>query len=185
MKLIETELPGVRVLEPRVHADERGFLFESWSQERYARAGLPERFVQDNVSFSHRGVLRGLHYQHPHGQAKLIGVLDGEVFDVAVDIRVGSPTFGRWYGCHLSRDNARQLFIPAGFAHGFLVTGPHAIVAYKCTEYYHAEAEGTIRWNDENLAIAWPKGLSVQVSDKDRAAATLDRVSEGKLPPFN
>jgi dTDP-4-dehydrorhamnose 3,5-epimerase len=179
--VIEMTLPGVLLLEPRVLRDDRGFFFESWQLERYARAGLPDRFVQDNVAWSRRGVLRGLHYQHPVAQGKLISVLEGDVFDVAVDIRVGSPTFGRWSGATLSRDNARQLFIPAGFAHGYLVTSESAVVSYKCTDYYRAEAEGTILWCDEDVGIEWPVRPEI-VSEKDRGAARLRDMARERLP---
>ena len=183
MNAIQSIMPGVVMLEPRVYTDERGFFFESWSQERYARAGLPQRFVQDNVSFSHRGVLRGLHYQHPRGQGKLLCVLLGEVFDVAVDVRVGSPTFGQWQGWCLSRENGRQLYLPPGVAHGFLVTGEDAIVSYKCTEYYDAEAEATIRWDDETIQIRWPDGARV-LSEKDRNGWKLRDIPVDRLPKF-
>lgn len=181
MTVTETSLPGVLLIEPVVHDDARGFLLESWNQQRYARAGLPERFVQDNVSLSSRGVLRGLHYQHPHGQGKLISALEGEVFDVAVDIRVDSPTFGHWCGCYLSRDNARQLFMPAGFAHGFLVMSEQALVSYKCTEYYNASANRAIRWDDETLRIEWP-GPVGEMSEKDRTALGLRETPLDRLP---
>jgi dTDP-4-dehydrorhamnose 3,5-epimerase len=144
---------------------------------------MPTAFVQDNVSFSKRGVLRGLHYQHPFGQGKLVGVLLGAVFDVAVDVRRGSPTFGRWAGECLSAENKRQLYIPPGFAHGFLVTSAEALVAYKCTEYYHPEAERSIRWDDERIAIAWPLDGPV-VSAKDDVAVPLDEMPDELLPAF-
>src|SRR3954451_23790743 len=132
MNLIPTRLPGVVVIEPKLFRDPRGHFFEAWNQSRFAEAGLGSGFVQDNVSVSSLGVLRGLHLQHPDAQAKLITVLEGTIFDVAVDVRVGSPTFGRWVGVTLSAENARQLYVPAGFAHGFAVTGTSALVHYKC-----------------------------------------------------
>lgn len=181
MNVIERALGGVLLIEPRIHTDARGWLVETWNDQRYSHAGVPEYFVQDNVSFSRRGVLRGLHYQHPHGQAKLLSVLDGEIFDVALDIRIGSPTFGRWFGCTLSQANGRQLFIPAGFAHGFLVTADHALVSYKCSDYHRPETEGTILWNDDQVGIAWPDGVAI-ISDRDRAGTKLCEVDSGRLP---
>jgi dTDP-4-dehydrorhamnose 3,5-epimerase len=142
MNVIETDLPGVLVIEPKVFGDERGFFMESWNERRYGVVGLPENFVQDNLSFSAHGVLRGLHFQNPNSQGKLVCVLQGEVFDVAVDIRVGSPSFGKWTGTTLSAENRRQLYIPPDFAHGFVVTGEAALFFYKCTDYY---ASGTTR----------------------------------------
>jgi len=179
-------LPEVLVVEPRVFADERGSFFEAYSARRYAEAGIPAAggaFVQDNVSVSRRGVLRGLHYQHPHGQGKLVGVLLGEVFDVAVDVRRGSPTFGRWAAARLSAADRRQLYVPPGFAHGFLVTSAEAVVGYKCTDYYRPEAERSVRWDDPRLAINWPTEGPV-LSAKDGAAPTLDAVAEEWLPPY-
>lgn len=181
MNVTETELPGVLILEPRVFKDDRGYFLETWNQESYAAAGLPNQFVQDNLSFSTHGVLRGLHYQEPHPQGKLVWVVSGEVFDVAVDIRLGSPTFGRWTGVTLSAENARQLWVPEGFAHGFVVTGDHARFAYKCTNGYHREAEGSIRWDDPAIGIDWPVSDPV-LSEKDAAAPLLSEASEDRLP---
>ena len=172
MKVLETELPGVLVVEPYVFGDERGFFLETWNQARYEDAGLPGNFVQDNLSFSSRGVLRGLHFQNPHPQGKLVHVLQGEVFDVAVDIRVGSPTFGRWVGVSLSSENKRQLWVPEGFAHGFVVTSEKALFSYKCTDFYHREAEAGVVWNDPDIGIDWPIA-NPTLSDKDRAAPRL------------
>lgn len=183
MNVIETKLPGVLLLEPKVFGDPRGFFFESYSAQRYAEAGIPPCFVQDNVSFSRRGVLRGLHFQHPHGQGKLVGALLGEVFDVAVDVRAGSPTFGRWVGEYLSQENKRQLYIPPGFAHGFLVTSDEALFAYKCTDYYHPDAERSIRWDDQRVGIEWPVDGPV-VSAKDDVAVMLDAIAPELLPPY-
>src|SRR5438067_4976463 len=151
MKVTETVLPGVLMIEPKAFGDQRGFFMELFSVSRYAAIGIHLPFVQDNISRSRRGVLRGLHFQHPYGQAKLVWVLEGEVFDVVVDIRVGSPTFGEWCGTYLSADNKRQLYIPTGFAHGFVVTSSSALFTYKCTEYYHPESERSIRWNDPQI----------------------------------
>jgi len=172
MKVTETELPGVLLVEPRIFRDHRGFFFESWSAERYRQAGIPGPFVQDNVSRSSRGVLRGLHFQNPHPQGKLVTVLEGEVFDVAVDLRVGSPTFGKWAGYYLSAENGRQLYIPEGFAHGFVVTSEFAIFSYKCTEYYRPEADRSLRWNDPEIGIEWPVEEPI-LSPKDAAAPLL------------
>ena len=183
MRVTPTALPDVLLIEPKVFGDSRGYFFESYSAARYAEAGITATFVQDNVSRSRRGVLRGLHYQHPHGQGKLVGVLDGEVFDVAVDVRRGSPTFGRWVGACLSSENKRQLYLPPGFAHGFLVTSDEALFAYKCTEYYHPETERSIRWDDRRIGIDWPIDGPV-VSAKDDVAITLDAMPAELLPPF-
>ncbi|MFN2565735.1 MAG: dTDP-4-dehydrorhamnose 3,5-epimerase [Gemmatimonadaceae bacterium] len=178
------QLPDVLLLEPKVFGDARGYFFEAYSARRYAEAGIPATFVQDNVSYSQRGVLRGLHYQHPFGQGKLVGVLRGEVFDVAVDVRRGSPTFGRWVGECLSGENKRQLYLPPGFAHGFLVTSPDgALFAYKCTEYYHPEAERSLRWDDPRIGIDWPLDGPV-LSAKDDVAVTLDAMPEELLPSY-
>jgi dTDP-4-dehydrorhamnose 3,5-epimerase len=183
VKVTPTALPDVLLVEPKVFGDARGYFFESYSARRYAEAGIAATFVQDNVSFSRRGVLRGLHYQHPFGQGKLVGVLRGEVFDVAVDVRRGSPTFGRWVGECLSSENKRQLYIPPGFAHGFLVTSDETLFAYKCTEYYRAEAERSIRWDDTRIGVRWPIDGPV-LSMKDDVAVTLDAMPEEFLPAF-
>ena len=186
MNVIEADLPGVLIVEPRVFGDERGFFMESWNWRRYEELGIPAaglRFVQDNLSFSARGVLRGLHFQNPQPQGKLVWVLQGEVFDVAVDIRVGSPTFGRWTGTTLSAENKRQLWIPPDFAHGFVVTGEVALFAYKCTDYYSARAECSILWDDPDVGIAWPV-QEPNLSEKDRAAQPLREMPEGSLPSY-
>ncbi|MBP2654172.1 MAG: rfbC 1 [Firmicutes bacterium] len=181
MKVIETKLSGVLIIEPKVFGDERGFFFETWQQPRYEAAGINGNFVQDNVSFSARGVLRGLHYQEPHAQGKLVSVLSGEVFDVAVDIRVGSPTFGEWVGVSLSGDNHRQFWIPPGFAHGFCVVSETAYFTYKCTDVYTPQAEGGIIWNDPDIGIEWPVA-EVVLSEKDKVYSRLKDVSADKLP---
>jgi dTDP-4-dehydrorhamnose 3,5-epimerase len=183
MNIINTNLPGVLILEPKVFGDERGFFLETWNQARYAEAGLPLTFVQDNLSLSRRGVLRGLHFQNPNAQGKLVYVLQGEVFDVAVDIRLGSPTFGQVETVLLSAENKRQLFIPAGFAHGFCVTSETALFAYKCTELYDPKSEGSILWNDPALGIDWPVD-SPELSAKDRAAMTLAEFPRERLPVY-
>ncbi|ABG06027.1 dTDP-4-dehydrorhamnose 3,5-epimerase [Rubrobacter xylanophilus DSM 9941] len=181
MRVLRTELPGVLVVEPQVFGDERGFFMESFNGRRYREAGLPERFVQDNLSLSRRGVLRGLHFQHPRGQGKLVSVLRGEVFDVAVDVRRGSPTFGRWVGLSLSEENRRQLYIPPGFAHGFVVLSEAALFFYKCTEYYAPECERTVLWSDPEIGIGWPVEEPV-LSEKDRKAPALREMPPGHLP---
>jgi dTDP-4-dehydrorhamnose 3,5-epimerase len=174
MKVIPTALPGVLILEPKVFRDERGFFFESFNRREFdAAVGEPVEFVQDNHSRSQRGVLRGLHYQlPPHAQGKLVRVVSGRIFDAAVDLRRGSPTFGRWVGTELTAAEHRQLWIPAGFAHGFLVLSENADVLYKTTGYYAPAAESAVRWDDPSLAIAWPDpGVPIQLSNKDRAAS--------------
>lgn len=167
MRAIETELPGVLIVEPDVFEDARGFFFESYSRKKYAALGIIDDFVQDNHSLSARGTLRGLHYQTAPGQAKLVRVTRGAVLDVAVDIRWGSPTFGRWVGVELSAENRRQLYIPVGFAHGFCVTSEVAEFLYKCSSYYAPTLERGIAWDDPDLAIVWPVADPV-LSDRDR-----------------
>jgi dTDP-4-dehydrorhamnose 3,5-epimerase len=170
-----TAIPDLVVIEPKVFGDARGFFYESFNRPRLEAAlGRSLDFVQDNHSLSVRGVLRGLHYQLPHPQGKLVRVTRGEVFDVAVDLRRDSPTFGRWVGERLSAENRRQLWIPEGFAHGFLVLSPEAEFLYKATDTYHPEAERCIRWDDPTLAIAWPDlGVAPTVSPKDAAGLPL------------
>jgi dTDP-4-dehydrorhamnose 3,5-epimerase len=183
MNVLETALPGVLVFEPKVFGDERGFFMETWHAERYREAGLPSHFVQDNLSFSQRGVLRGLHFQNPDQQGKLVFVLQGEVYDVAVDIRVGSPTFGRWTAVTLSSENKRQLYVPEGFAHGFLVTSDAALFTYKCTAKYNAKAEAVILWNDPEIGIEWPTNDPV-LAEKDSVAPPLAELSPERLPTY-
>lgn len=181
MKRTALEPAGLILFEPSVHRDDRGWFMETWNRARYT--GLPD-FVQDNVSRSRQGVLRGLHYQHPNGQGKLLTVLDGAVYDVAVDIRVGSPTFGRWTAVHLSAENARQFFVPAGFAHGFLSLADGTVLTYKCSALYDPDAEHTLRWDDPALGIDWPVDAPV-LSPKDRAGLLLAALGErGALPPY-
>lgn len=170
LKVIHSSIPDVLLIEPTVYQDERGFFFESYQKQRFAEIGIPFEFVQDNHSKSVRGVLRGLHYQIRQPQGKLVRVIVGEIFDVAVDIRRGSPTFGQWVGDYLSAENKRMLWIPAGFAHGFLVTSPEAEVIYKTSDYYAPQWERTIAWNDPHLNIGWPLGDTVPIiSKKDMA----------------
>jgi dTDP-4-dehydrorhamnose 3,5-epimerase len=175
MKVLPTAIPEVVVIEPIVREDSRGFFVETWHASRYADAGLPATFVQDNYSGSMSGVLRGLHYQLRHPQGKLVRVVRGAVFDVAVDLRRSSPTFGHWVGVELTAEAHRQLWIPPGFAHGFYVTGERADLMYKCTDYYAAEDERTLRWDDPDLAIAWPLvlGRRPTLSPKDLAGLSL------------
>ena len=180
MKIIETDLPGCIVIEPHVHGDARGWFYESFHAEKYRQRGLDLRFVQTNVSRSARGVLRGLHYQCPNPQGKLVSVLEGEVYDVAVDIRVGSPTYGRWAAAMLSAENKRHFWVPEGFAHGFLVMSDQAEVLYKTTDFYAPEHERTLLWNDPVLGIDWPLEREVEpiLAEKDRKGVPL-RQSEG------
>ena len=168
MNMIETAIPDVKIIEPRVFGDERGFFYESFNHARFEEAiGRSVSFVQDNHSRSIRGVLRGLHYQINKPQGKLVRVVQGEVFDVAVDLRKSSPTFGRWMGEHLSAENKRQLWIPEGFAHGFLVLSEQAEFLYKATDYYAPQHERCIIWNDTDIKIRWPEGLLPALSAKD------------------
>jgi dTDP-4-dehydrorhamnose 3,5-epimerase len=183
MKFIETSLPGCVVIEPQVFGDARGFFYESYNEAKYREAGIDRRFVQSNVSRSARGVLRGLHYQWPHPQGKLVSVLEGEVYDVAVDIRHGSPTFGQWAGVMLTAENHRHFWIPEGFAHGFCVVSEHATFAYQCTDLYDAKADGSIRWDDPAIGIDWPVSEPL-LSDKDRKAPLLSEAAEGRLPEY-
>jgi len=174
-----TPLEGLLVVRPRVFRDERGAFLETWNQARYAESGLGVTFVQDNVSVSHRGVLRGLHAQRkPYEQGKLVTVLRGRAFDVAVDIRAGSPTYGRWYGLELDGTAATQLYIPPGFLHGFLALEDDTVFAYKCTTPYRPEAEFSVRWDDPELDIAWPLA-DVVMAARDASAATFREVQHG------
>jgi dTDP-4-dehydrorhamnose 3,5-epimerase len=183
MRVEATALTGVYLIEPQAFADSRGVFMETWHAERYRQMHIPGPFVQDNYSYSRRGVLRGLHYQLKHPQGKLIGVLQGEVFDVVVDIRQNSPTFGRWVGERLSGDNHRQFYIPPGFAHGFCVLSETAHVLYKCTDYYTPGDEYGLRWDDAYLSIPWPLTDPI-VSEKDRLLPTLATLPSQHLPRF-
>jgi len=173
MHVTETAIPDVLMIEPKVFGDSRGFFFESWNARAFAAAGIDASFVQDNHSRSHRGVLRGLHYQIEHAQGKLVRVIEGEVFDVAVDLRRSSATFGRNIGVALSAANRRILFIPPGFAHGFLVVSDTAEFLYKTTDYWYPEHERTLLWNDAALGIDWPQGVVPALAAKDAAGVPL------------
>ena len=182
MKLTHTPLPGLILIEPQVFGDARGFFLETWNRDRYIDAGFPDvQFVQDNHSRSVKGVLRGLHFQRQHPQGKLVQVATGTVFDVAVDIRIGSETFGQWYGCILSEENHHQLWIPPGFAHGFCVLSNSADFQYKCTDYYRPDDEGGVLWNDPAIGIDWPITVP-QLSDKDLHFTSLNELSPAMLP---
>ncbi|CAI8922691.1 dTDP-4-dehydrorhamnose 3,5-epimerase [Methylocaldum szegediense] len=183
MKIESTALPGVLLIEPDVFGDSRGFFLETWNRRRYHAAGLDQEFVQDNMSLSRKGILRGLHFQNPNPQGKLVQVLQGEVFDVAVDIRVGSPTFGRWFGVHLSGENHLQLYVPEGFAHGFCVLSETALFSYKCTDFYNPDTEYSLRWDDPDLGITWPIETPV-LSAKDQSARFLKDFPRDALPTF-
>ena len=173
MNVLQTPLSGVKIIEPRVFGDDRGFFYESWNARAFAAAGLQDSFVQDNHSRSARNVLRGLHYQIVEAQGKLVRVIFGEIFDVAVDLRRSSSTFGKWTGVTLSSENKHMLWIPPGFAHGFLVTSEYAEVVYKATGYYAPEHERTIAWDDPTLAVKWPVSGKPILSEKDAMGVTL------------
>lgn len=185
MKIIDTKIPDIKIIEPSVYGDERGFFYESFQAIRYKELlGIKDDFVQDNISRSSLGVLRGLHYQSQQIQGKLVTVLAGKVFDVAVDIRLGSPTFGLWVGTILSGENRRQIWIPQGFAHGFYVLSPTADFFYKCTDYYHPESELTINYSDPELNINWPLETPLLLSEKDMNANPLRLINPKHLPRY-
>jgi dTDP-4-dehydrorhamnose 3,5-epimerase len=180
----ETSLPGVVLIELAAFGDDRGFFLETWHEARYREAGLPTAFVQDNVSRSAQGVVRGLHFQEPQAQGKLVSALEGEIYDVAVDVRVGSPRFGSWMGSVLSDRNHHQLYIPEGFAHGFCVVSETALVSYKCTRPYTPRAERTLLWNDPGIGIQWPVARP-RVSANDAAGKPLRELADqGLLPRY-
>jgi len=184
MEVRATRIPGLLIIDPVVHGDPRGFFVETYARDRYVEAGITEPFVQDNLSSSPRGVLRGLHLQHPRAQGKLCSVVDGEVFDVAVDVRVGSPSFGRHVARVLDSETKNQLFIPKGFAHGFCVIGDApATFAYKCSDRYAPDHEVTVRWDDPAIGIDWPVDAPA-LSAKDEAGALLADIPEDRLPRF-
>ena len=183
MNCVPTDIPEVLLITPDVHGDARGFFMETYSEGRYVELGMPGGFVQDNYSHSSGPVLRGLHYQLQYPQSKLVSVIWGEIFDVAVDIRPGSPTFGRWVGQRLSDENRAQLFIPAGFAHGFCLLSQEADVMYKCTDYYHPEDDRGISWSDPGIGISWPIE-NPQISDKDQQHRLLADIPHNELPAY-
>ena len=185
MKIIDTKLAGVKIIEPKVFDDSRGFFFESYRRDRYQEAGIVLPFVQDNLSRSKYGVLRGLHYQLQHPQGKLVSVVRGEVFDVMVDVRYNSPTFGQWFDTILSDTNHRQLYIPPGYAHGFCVLSEVVDFHYKCTDYYHPEDEQGVLWNDAAIGIKWPElKINPIMSPKDIKYKPLAEVAKELLPKF-
>lgn len=183
MHVRKTSLEGVLLLEPVSHEDGRGFFMETWHQRKYREAGVDRSFVQDNLSYSVRNTLRGLHYQLHHPQAKLVYVVEGDIFDVAVDIRVGSPGFGRWVGVRLSGGNRRQVFVPEGFAHGFCVVSESALVVYKCTDFYDRRDEGGILWSDPGIGIEWPVPDPL-LSAKDAGFPRLAELAAERLPVY-
>ena len=170
---LETEINGVFVIEPKVFGDNRGYFMETYNEKAFKEAGLEYNFVQDNQSSSKKGVLRGLHFQKTFPQAKLVRVLKGEVFDVAVDLRKGSKTYGKWVGVYLSEENKKQFMIPRGFAHGFIVTSDYAEFAYKCDEFYHPEDEGGLMFDDKDIGIVWPEVDEIILSEKDKKHKSL------------
>ena len=182
MKFIRTEIPEVQIIEPDIYRDQRGFFLENWNIEKYSKAGITDAFKQDSHSLSQKGTVRGLHAQLTMAQAKLIRVIEGEIFDVAVDIREGSPTFGKWVGAVLSEENFRQLYIPVGFAHGFAVTSERAQVQYKQSEVYHPEDEIGILWNDPEIGVDWPVSEPI-LSERDKRHKTLAEMA-GSLPTY-
>lgn len=184
MKVIDTDLPGVKLVEPDVFGDERGFFMETWNLARYREQGIGLECRQTNLSRSRRGVLRGLHFQQPKPQGKLVYVIEGEVMDVAVDIRVGSPHFGRWTAARLSGDNRRQMWVPEGFAHGFCVLSDSALFAYACTREYDPEADRSLQFDDPDVGVDWPLA-EPELSDKDRRAPGLEELRDaGALPEY-
>jgi dTDP-4-dehydrorhamnose 3,5-epimerase len=183
MKITETKIPDLLIIEPKVFGDERGFFLETYNLQRYQEAGIKEGFVQDNLSFSSKNILRGLHFQKPMEQGKLVQVLQGEVYDVAVDIRYGSPSFGEWEAVRLSEENKWQFYVPPGFAHGFVVISDVALFSYKCTDLYNPTGEMSIAWDDPDLDIPWPIEKP-QLSEKDKAGMLLKNLSEKQLPHY-
>ncbi|WP_133406292.1 dTDP-4-dehydrorhamnose 3,5-epimerase [Parashewanella tropica] len=183
MKVIETDIPDVKLIEPRIFSDERGFFMETWQQQKFEEmvTGTSTTFVQDNHSKSVQGTLRGLHFQSPYSQGKLIRVLKGKIFDVAVDVRPDSKTFGKWVGTIITAENRRQIWIPEGFAHGFYVLSETAEFAYKCTDYYHPETEVTLKWDDPQLAIDWPLVRPPILSDKDQQGLSFEEWCNGSF----
>lgn len=184
MNIIETKLAGVLILEPTVFRDNRGYFMEMYNGSRYQAAGLPEKFVQDNLSLSAKNIVRGLHYQIKNPQGKLVSVLRGKVFDVVVDLRQGSATFGQWLSVELSSDNNKQIYIPPGLAHGFCALSDEVLFHYKCTDYYNPQDEAGVQWSDSDLAIDWPLKDAASLSAKDAALPLLKDISSQKLPEY-
>ena len=183
MKIITASVEGILIIEPQIFKDKRGFFMETYNRNRYNASGINTTFVQDNLSYSLKNTLRGLHFQIKHPQAKLIQVISGEIFDVAVDLRSGSATFGKWTGIHLSDENKRQLFIPKGFAHGFCVLSEFALFYYKCSDFYAPEDEGGVIWSDPDIGIEWPVENPI-ISKKDNQFQKLSGLTAEKLPSF-
>ena len=183
MNTKQAHIDGLIIIDPVIHKDSRGMFWEAWQAERYAEHGIDDTFVQDNISYSRRDVLRGLHFQQPYGQGKLVQVLEGEVLDIAVDLRFGSPTFGQWVAVLLSSKNRRQMYIPEGFAHGFCVTSEEALFSYKCTRYYNPDTEHGLLWNDPAINIQWPTD-SPLISEKDAQAKMLSEYGKDELPQY-
>lgn len=181
IKVTTCEIEGLKVIEPRVFGDERGYFFESYNYNDFKEAGIPQVFVQDNQSASKKGVLRGLHFQKNFPQDKLVRVIRGKVFDVAVDLRKDSKTYGKWFGVVLSEDNKKQFFIPKNFAHGFLVLSDYAEFAYKCTDFYHPDDEGGLLYNDPDIGVEWPfeEGVELILSDKDQKWSGIKEYTKG------
>ncbi len=184
MKVTEPGMPGLLLIEPKRFGDARGWFAEVWQAQRYREAGIAETFVQDNMAMSQKGVLRGLHAQEPHAPGKLVQVFHGEVFDVAVDLRVGSPTFGQWHGVLLNDDNALQFYVPPGFVHGYYVTSERALFGYKTTDTYSPTDEFAVRWNDPDIGIEWPLDGEPVLSNKDRVAPLLADIPESRLSRY-
>ena len=184
MKVIELDLPGLLLIQPARFGDQRGWFSEVWQEARYHDAGITETFVQDNLAMSTQGVLRGLHAQQPFAQGKLVQVFVGEVFDVAVDLRVGSPSFGQWHGVILNEDNAHQFYVPPGFGHGYYVTSKRALFGYKTTDIYSPNDELSVRWNDPSIGIEWPLDGEPTLSDKDNGAPLLADIPKARFSRF-
>lgn len=184
MKVTRFEISDLLLIEPRRFGDARGWFSEVWQNARYREAGIAETFVQDNLAKSGKGVLRGLHAQEPHAQGKLVQVFQGRVYDVAVDLRVGSPTFGRWHGVVLDGDNALQFYVPPGFAHGYYVMSDYALFGYKTTDVYSPQSEFGVRWDDPVIAIEWPLDGEPVLSDKDRTAPLLADIPQSRMSRF-
>lgn len=185
MKITESSLPGVLIIEPVKHGDSRGFFLETFRQDALKEYGVSESFVQDNHSRSQFGVLRGLHYQLEQPQGKLVRIASGKVFDVAVDVRKGAPDFGKWFGCILDEESMRMMYIPPGFAHGFLVLSSTADFIYKCTDYYHPQSEQGILWNDRDIGIVWPQCDNIKLSKKDSTLPRLNNQVQSMLPEYS